>query len=86
MSGIESNTEVAKDIPLIIVSEMIEHEDGGATFNIETSPEATRYLVEIGLTALLEKAIDAENKEYSYHTEMTSQELIVALDTPPKEL
>lgn len=77
----ESNTEVAKDIPLITVSKMKEHEDGGATFDIETSPEATRMLVEVGLTALIEKVIDAENKEYSYHTEPLSQELIDSLDT-----
>ena len=52
------------DISLITVSNLQEHEDGSATMDIETSPEATRLLVEVGLTALLEKAIDAENKEY----------------------
>ena len=75
MSGVESNTEVAsteksntevaKDISLITVSNLKEHEDGSATMDIETSPEATRLLVELGLTALLEKAIDKENKEYT---------------------
>ena len=63
----ESNTEVAKDISLITVSNLQEHEDGSATMDIETSPEATRLLVEVGLTALLEKAIDKENDEYSLH-------------------
>lgn len=61
----ESNTEVAKDIPLITVSELQEHEDGSATAQVDTSPEGTRMLVELGLISLLEKAIDAENKEYT---------------------
>ena len=50
---------------LIGVSDMIEHEDGSATFKIDTTPEATRLLVEIGLVSLLEKAVDKNNKEYS---------------------
>ena len=50
---------------LIGVSNMVEHEDGSATFQIDTTPEATRLLVEIGLVSLLEKAIDKENDEYS---------------------
>jgi len=50
---------------LIKVSDMVEHEDGSAMFQIETTPEATRLLVEIGLVSLLEKAIDKNNKEYS---------------------
>jgi len=50
---------------LIKVSGMVEHEDGSATFQIETTPEATRLLVEIGLVSLLEKATDKNNKEYS---------------------
>ena len=89
MSGVKRNLkdeieEGLDNIPLITVSKMKEHEDGGATFDIETSPEATRMLVEIGLTALLEKVIDKENEEYSYHTEPMSQELIDALDKPVK--
>jgi hypothetical protein len=50
---------------LIKVGDMVEHEDGSATFRIETTPEATRLLVEIGLVSLLEKATDKNNKEYS---------------------
>ena len=50
---------------LIGVSDMIEHEDGSATFKIDTTPEATRLLVEMGLISLLEKALDKENDEYS---------------------
>lgn len=61
----ESNTEVAKDIPLITVSELQEHEDGSATAQVDTSPEGTRFLIEIGLISLLEKAIDKENTEYT---------------------
>lgn len=70
MSGVERNLkdeieEGFDNIPLITVSELKEHEDGSATIIIETSTEATRNLVEIGLTALLEKAIDEENTEYT---------------------
>lgn len=50
---------------LIGVSDMVEHEDGSATFKIDTTPEATRLLVEMGLVSLLEKAIDENNKDYS---------------------
>ena len=49
----------------IAVSDMVEHEDGSATFKIDTTPEATRLLVEMGLVSLLEKAIDENNKDYS---------------------
>jgi len=54
-----------KDIQLIVVNEIKEHEDGSATAIIDTSPEGTRFLVEMGLISLLEKAIDAENTEYT---------------------
>jgi hypothetical protein len=50
---------------LIRVSDMVEHEDGSATFKIDTTTEATRLLVEMGLVSLLEKAVDENNKEYS---------------------
>ena len=49
----------------IRVSDMVEHEDGSATFKIDTTTEATRLLVEMGLVSLLEKAIDENNKDYS---------------------
>lgn len=58
MSGID-------DTPLITVTEIKEHEDGSATAIIDTSAEGTRMLVELGLISLLEKAIDAENTEYT---------------------
>jgi len=44
---------------------LVEHEDGSATMQIDTTPEATRLLVEIGLVSLLEKALDEKNTEYS---------------------
>ena len=47
------------------VSDKIEHEDGPATLTIDTTPEATRLLVEMGLISLLEKALDKENEDYS---------------------
>ena len=50
---------------LIIVRDMVEHEDGSATMKIDTTPEATRLLVEMGLVSLLEKAVDEENDKYS---------------------
>ena len=56
--------DLEKDV-LITVSDMVEHEDGSATFKIDTTTEATRLLVEIGLVSLLEKAVDENNKEYS---------------------
>mgnify|MGYP000597765383 FL=1 len=49
----------------ITVSDLVEHEDGSATMQIDTTPEATRLLVEIGLVSLLEKALDEKNTEYS---------------------
>ena len=52
-------------LPLITVSELKENEDGSATCTIDTSPEATRFLIEMGLLSLLEKAVDADNDEYS---------------------
>ena len=74
MSGVKGNTEVAStdesntgvaDTPLITVTEIKEHEDGSATAQVDTSPEGTRMLVELGLISLLEKAIDEENKDYT---------------------
>ena len=61
-------TKTMKDLEtdvFIKVSDMVEHEDGSATMKIDTTPEATRLLVEMGLVSLLEKAIDENNKDYS---------------------
>ena len=53
------------NIPLITVVELKENEDGSATAQVDTSPEGTRMLVELGLISLLEKAIDKDNDEYT---------------------
>lgn len=47
--------------PFIVVSDLVENEDGSATVTIDTTREATRLLVEVGLIRLLEMAIDKEN-------------------------
>jgi len=54
-----------KEVGMIQVKRLEENEDGSANLEIETTPEATRLLVEIGLTSLLEKALDKENEDYS---------------------
>ena len=64
------NTEVG----LIEVKRLEENEDGSANLEIETSPEATRLLVEMGLISLLEKAIDKENDEYSINKSLLKGE------------
>jgi len=46
---------------LIEVKRLEENEDGSANLEIVTDVEATRLLVEVGLTRLLEMAIDKEN-------------------------
>ena len=63
----EDNENILKQeqLGMIQVTRLEENEDGSANLEIETTPEATRLLVEIGLTSLLEKAIDKENEEYS---------------------
>jgi len=48
----------------IDVKDYVEHEDGSATLVVDTDPDATRLLVEIGLRRLLEMAVDKENDEY----------------------
>ena len=54
----------------ITVTRLEENEDGSANLEIETDQEATRFLVEQGIIALLEKCIDRENKEYSLSPEL----------------
>ena len=49
---------------LIQVKRLQENKDGSANLEIETDQEATRFLVEIGLTRLLEMALDKENDDY----------------------
>jgi hypothetical protein len=59
LSGIGENMEPG----IIQVTRLEENEDGSANLEIETDREATRFLVEIGLTRLLEMAI---NKQEGY--------------------
>ena len=65
MSEDRENILKQEQLGMIKVTRLEENEDGSANLEIETTPEATRLLVEIGLTSLLEKAIDKENDEYS---------------------
>jgi hypothetical protein len=58
MSGIEDET-------LIIVSDLVEHEDGSATLEVKTSPDVTAMLVGIGLTQLVKTALAEELKQDS---------------------
>jgi len=50
----------------IEVTDYVEHEDGSATLVVDTSPDATRLLVEVGLRRLLEMAVDKDNEEYKF--------------------
>jgi len=63
-----------EQVGLIEVKRLEENEDGSANLEIETSPEATRLLVEMGLISLLEKAIDKENEEYSIDKSLLKRE------------
>ena len=54
----------------IKVTKLVDNPDGSANLEIETDREATRFLVEQGLIALLEKCIDRENKEYALSPEL----------------
>ena len=51
---------------LIEVKRLEENEDGSANLEIVTDVEATRLLVEIGLTRLLEMALDKDNDDYKW--------------------
>ena len=64
----------------IEVKDYVEHEDGSATLVVDTDTEATRLLVEIGLTRLLEMAIDKENKDYEFKSE-TKEDLAKAAES-----
>ena len=55
---------------MIKVTKLEENEDGSANIEIETDREATQFLVQEGLIAVLEKAIDAENKDYALSPEL----------------
>ena len=51
---------------MIQVTRLEENEDGSANLEIETDREATRFLVEVGLTRLLEMALDKDNDENKF--------------------
>jgi len=51
---------------LIEVKRLEENEDGSANLEIVTDQEATRFLVEVGITRLLEMALDKENDQYQW--------------------
>ena len=51
---------------LIEVKRLEENEDGSANLEIVTDVEATRLSVEVGLTRLLEMALDKDNDEYKF--------------------
>ena len=53
-------------IGIIQVKRLVDNPDGSANMEIETDREATRYLVEVGLTRLLEMALDKDNDEYKF--------------------
>ena len=48
----------------IEVSNYVEHEDGSASFQLDTDDEATKALVQEGFTSLIKKAIE-EQEGYS---------------------
>jgi phosphosulfolactate synthase (CoM biosynthesis protein A) len=64
----------------IKVVKLEDNPDGSANLEIETDREATRFLVEQGLIALLEKCIDRENKEYALSPELQSRQLADEID------
>ena len=61
---------------MIQVKRLEENEDGSANLEIETDVEATRLLVEVGLTHLLKLAI---NKEEGYELKHTTKEDLVEI-------
>jgi len=61
---------------MIQVKRLEENEDGSANLEIVTDVEATRYLVEVGLTRLLELAI---NKEDGYELRPETKEGVVEI-------
>jgi len=61
---------------IIQVKRLEENEDGSANMEIVTDVEATRSLVEIGLTHLLRMAID---KEEGYELKHTTKEDVVEI-------
>jgi predicted transcriptional regulator len=46
----------------IEVSNYVEHEDGSASFQLDTDDEATKVLVQEGFTSLINKAIEEQRE------------------------
>ena len=67
----------------INVTDYVEHEDGSATIVVDTSPDATRLLVEVGLRRLLEMAVNNEDG-YEFKTE-TKEDLAEATEGSVQE-
>lgn len=61
--GVYEEDFVEERIGFVKVTNLVENEDGSATLQIDTSREATEFLVQEGLIAILKKAIDKENEE-----------------------
>jgi hypothetical protein len=62
----ETNETINETYGIIQVKRLEENEDGSANLEIVTDQEATRFLVEIGLTRLLEMALDKDNDQYKW--------------------
>jgi hypothetical protein len=60
----QKDNGMSEKLGMIQVKRLEENEDGSANLEIVTDVEATRLLVEVGLTRLLEMALDKENEEY----------------------
>jgi len=71
---------------MIQVKRLEENEDGSANLEIVTDVEATRYLVEVGLTRLLEMALDKENEEYGIRPETKEGVVEIAEGVVQQEL
>lgn len=71
---------------MIQVKRLEENEDGSANLEIVTDVEATRYLVEVGITRLLEMALDKENEEYGIRPETKEGVVEIAEGVVQQEL
>jgi SAM-dependent MidA family methyltransferase len=71
---------------MIEVKRLEENEDGSANLEIVTDVEATRFLVEVGLTRLLEMALDKENSEYAFRNETKEGVAEITKGIMPEEM
>ena len=68
----------------INVTDYVEHENGSATLVVDTDKDATRLLAEVGLRRLLEMAVDKENGEYEFKSEI-KEDLAKAAESSVQE-